>query len=92
MKYMENENLDYWGYMHGRKRTEFEEKPFLTLKEIFELKPGTIVRGSVDTNDNIKIKIHNAYDLLVIKKDGSTEYLTEIYTLRAISKMKFYIK
>lgn len=88
---MDNESLDYWGYMHGRKRTECEGKQFLTLKEVFELKTGTIVRGSVGTDDNIKIKIHNGYDLLVIK-DGSTEYLTKIYTLRAISKMKFYIK
>ena len=89
---MNDECLDYWGYMHGRKKEEYDEKPFLTLKEVFDLEIGTIVRGSVGTNDNIKIKIYSAYDLLVIKKDGTTEYLTEIYTLRAISKMKFYIK
>lgn len=85
-----NECLDYWGYMHGKSKTEYEEEPFLTLNEVFNLKSGTILRGSVGTYNNLKIKIYNGYELLVINSDGTTEFLTKRFTLRAITKMKFY--
>lgn len=85
--------LDYWGYMHGKRKKEYNQS-FFTLNEVFKLNNDLNdkdLRAIIGTDD-IKIKVHNGYDLLIIKDNEAFKHLTDIYTLRAISEMKFYIK